>query len=621
MDYKKLGLKVGLEIHQQLDTHKLFCECPSVMQEGKPDLVVERRLRAVAGELGVVDPAARQAYLRGTTYVYNIYDESNCHVELDEEPPHKMNGEALKTTLLVALLLNAKIVDEIHVMRKTVIDGSNTSGFQRTSQIAMNGTLEFGGSKIGIPTFCLEEDAARIVETHGNKITYNLDRLGVPLIEIATDPDIHTPEGAREVAKALGDILRATKAVKRGIGTIRQDLNISIAKGSRIELKGVQELRLISKAVEYEVQRQFRLLELKNELTKRGIKKLEPKVVDVTNLFSKSPSKVIQKAVKNKGIVLAIKLDGFLGLLGKELIPNRRLGTELADYAKAYGSKGLFHSDELPNYGITEQEISSLRKRLKCKEKDGFVIIAEVGDVAKRSMEAVVERSEQALVGVPGETRKALPDATSSYLRPLPGPSRMYPETDLPPVVVTPSLLAELKKGLPELPWKQIDSLGRKYKLSHDLAEEIYRSEYFDYFTKLAKGSKTEPSIIASAMTSTLRSVEKKDIKLGYGHFKELFKALDSGKFSKEAIPEILEAWFEKPEKPLEKLITELGLEGISTKNLEKIIDTVISKNQQLIKERGERAVQPLMGTVMAEVRGKADGKLIMELLRKKVLK
>ena len=301
LDYKSLGFKCGIEIHQQLDTHKLFCSCPSEIREDEPDIIVKRKMRAVAGEIGDVDPAALHEFLRGREFVYQAYSDTNCLVELDEEPPHPLNEEALDIALEISLLLNARPVDELQVMRKTVIDGSNTSGFQRTILIAMDGYLDTEMGKIGIPTICLEEDAARKIEEKKDVTVYRLDRLGIPLIEICTTPDIKSPGHAREVAEKLGMILRATGKVKRGLGTIRQDLNVSIKDGGRIEIKGVQDLRLIKNVLRREVERQLMLIKIKEELLKRGIREddLKSEFFDVTSVFENTRSGVIAKILEN----------------------------------------------------------------------------------------------------------------------------------------------------------------------------------------------------------------------------------------------------------------------------------------------------------------------------------
>ncbi len=261
LDYKKLKFKSGLEIHQQLDTNKLFCNCPSILRSDEPNFKVHRKLHAVAGESGEVDVAAQYQASLGKEFIYQGYD-TTCLVELDEEPPHEINQEALKVALQIALLLNCKIIPLTQIMRKTVIDGSNTSGFQRTVLIARDGYIETSSGRVGIDTLCLEEDSARKVSADDKKVVYKLDRLGIPLIEIATAPDIKSAEQAKEVALHLGDVLRSCK-VKRGIGTIRQDVNISIRNENRVELKGVQDMKMFIKVVENEVKRQLKLSDSK----------------------------------------------------------------------------------------------------------------------------------------------------------------------------------------------------------------------------------------------------------------------------------------------------------------------------------------------------------------------
>ncbi len=262
VNYTELKFKSGLEIHQQLDSHKLFCNCPSILRNDEPDFLVERKLHAVAGESGEVDTAAQyQANLK-KEFVYQGYKSNTCLVELDEEPPHEINQEALKIVLQISLLLNCKIISTTQIMRKTVINGSNTSGFQRTVLIARDGYIETALGRVGIDTICLEEDAAREVKKEGNKVYWNLDRLGIPLVEIATAPDIKSAEQAKEVALYIGDVLRSCK-VKRGIGTIRQDVNISILNGNRVEMKGVQDMKTFVKTIENEVLRQKELYDKK----------------------------------------------------------------------------------------------------------------------------------------------------------------------------------------------------------------------------------------------------------------------------------------------------------------------------------------------------------------------
>jgi len=269
IDYKKIGLKAGIECHQQLDTHKLFCECPSLLRQDEPDIIIKRRQYAVAGETGKIDVAAAYEQTKGKLFVYEGYSDTTCQVEFDSEPPHGINKEALIIAEQVAFLLNAEPLEISQVMRKTVIDGSNTTGFQRTLIVAKGGYVETTKGKIGISAICLEEDAARKIKETEKEVVFRVDRLGIPLVEIATKPEIKTPQEAKEIALKIGEILRACK-VKRGIGTIRQDVNLSIEGGARTEIKGVQEPALIGKTIEKEVERQL-------ELIKQN-KKVEPTV-------------------------------------------------------------------------------------------------------------------------------------------------------------------------------------------------------------------------------------------------------------------------------------------------------------------------------------------------------
>ncbi len=293
IDYKQIGLKVGLEIHQQLNTsQKLFCKCKPDLFKEQPEITFLRQLRPTQSELGQVDPAAYFEFQKGVKILYEADKTTSCLVEMDEEPPHPLNTEAINTALTAALVMNAKPVEEIHVMRKTVIDGSNTTGFQRTCVIALGGKITIGEKTIPIRTHKPRRGSQheRWATNPNNIMRYRIDRLGIPLIEIATAPVIHTPKEAEQVAYAIGRILRATGKVKRGLGTIRQDLNISIQKGALVEIKGVQELELLPLVVEYEVQRQLNLIEISEELKKKDLKEddIKEELIDVTEVFQKN---------------------------------------------------------------------------------------------------------------------------------------------------------------------------------------------------------------------------------------------------------------------------------------------------------------------------------------------
>ncbi len=585
-DYSKLGLMCGIEIHQQLNTHKLFCECPSQIRDDAPHGTVTRKIKAVAGELGNIDPAALHELLKDKEFVYEFYNDTNCLVELDEEPPNKLNKEALNTVLEAALLLHGNPVDEIQVMRKTVIDGSNTSGFQRTMLVATDAYVKSGSKKIRIPTICLEEDASKIVKREGNRTTYRLDRLGIPLIEIGTDPDITSPQEAKEVAEKLGMLLRATGKVKRGLGTIRQDVNVSIKGGRRIEIKGVQTLNDIPALVDNEISRQISLIEIKNELKKRGFEEFKAEVKDVSSLFKDSKSKIV--AGKS---VFGIKVPKFAGLIGKELMPGYRFGTELAGIAKEIaGLRGIFHSDELPAYGIEQTEVDAIRKFLKPSKDDAFILVATDEIVANKVLEALVNRCNVALDGVPKEVRRA-DGGLTRFMRPLPGSARMYPETDEPVIKITKEMIESIELPLtPEEQKKLLEKMG----LGPELANQLIHSRILEEFKELSKSMKTKPSIIASTL---LAAPEGLDVT-------QVLKLVDEGKLAKESIEDVIEGM--KKGKSAEEVAKSFML--MSEADLKKKIAAIVATNK-------DANFGQIMGAAMTELRGKADAQLVKKLI------
>ena len=344
LDYGKLKLKCGLEIHQQLDTNKLFCDCPSVLRQDEPDFVIKRNLHAVAGESGEVDIAAKYQASLNKDFLYEGFD-TTCLVELDEEPPHEINQHALKIAVQIAILLNCKIIPITQIMRKTVIDGSNTSGFQRTVLIAKNGYVDTEQGRVNIEGICLEEDAARIVLKKENTATYRLDRLGIPLVEITTAPDIKTPEQAKEVALFLGDVLRSCK-VKRGIGTIRQDVNLSIRNENRIELKGMQNMNIFIKVIENEILRQKKLSDLK-----------KPTKLEVRNALSDGKTEFLRP------------MPGSARMYPETDLPLLKISRDFINEAKKSLPKALKDiKGELRKQGLSQEIIKILFKQNKLKD-------------------------------------------------------------------------------------------------------------------------------------------------------------------------------------------------------------------------------------------------------------
>jgi len=468
MDYSKLGLKIGLEIHQRLETHKLFCKCPSEMREEKPDIVFKRKMRAVKGEDEKVDVAAKHEMAKGQEYVYEGYSDSTCLVEMDEEPPGELNKDALEISLQVAKLLNAKIVDDVIFMRKTVVDGSNTSGFQRTALIARDGYLDTSKGKVRVGYVYLEEESAKNVKEGESSRVWKLDRLGIPLIEIQTFPDIKDGEHAKETAEKLGMVLRSTGRVKHGIGSIRQDINLSVKKGERVEIKGFQDLRSIPKVVEKEVERHLSLIKKKKKVVK--------------------------------------------------------------------------------------------------------------------------------------EVRKANPDGSTTFMRPMPGSARMYPETDV-KVVSVKEMLKGIKK--PELLSEKALRLEKKFGLSGEVAREIVKKG-IDFESYVNEFRNIDSRLLASFVVEKPKEIKKRfGIKkeLKEKDLKEVLGYLDKGEIVKEAVVEILV-------KNLKGEKFSIGNFKKTDKRLEEDIKKIVDKNKGA-------SINALMGEVMKNYRGRCDGKEVMEILKK----
>ncbi|HEY3273413.1 MAG TPA: Glu-tRNA(Gln) amidotransferase subunit GatE [Methanocella sp.] len=621
IDYRAIGLKSGLEIHQQLSSRtKLYCCCPNEIRKAEEsDFEFFRYLRARESEMGEVDRAAAEQAMTRKKFIYKSYD-TTCLIENDEEPPMPLNREALDIALKASILFNMKPADEVFTMRKIVVDGSNTTGFQRTCFVASNGFIETPMGRVGMDTLCLEEDAASKVDTKADATTYSLDRLGIPLIEIATAPDIKTPAQAREVALAIGTLLRSLK-VRRGLGTIRQDVNVSIARGARVEIKGVQALDLVQDVVEKEAARQVSLIAIREELLARHAT-AHDEIVDVTDLFKGSESKVVKKALSSGGVIYAIRLDGFKGLIGREIQPGRRLGTEFSDRAKrAAGVGGIFHLDELPNYGITQAEVDALKSKLGLGENDAFVLVADSKSKSRTAMEAVLRRAKEAMIGVPEETRGPLPNGNTEYMRPLPGRARMYPETDVPSVPVTAEHMARILQDMPELLGEKKLRFVKQYGLNEEMAQTLAYSPENATFEELAKVS-GNPMLVARTMLGTMTELRRDGVpvdNIADHHLEDVFRLVKDGKIAKEAIPEVLKEVAKQPEQGVEDAIKRLSLGGVSEDEVRWIIGEIVHEKHDYVKEKGDAAQSGLMGMAMSKLRGKADGKLISRILKEQI--
>lgn len=606
--YKKIGFMCGLEIHQRLATrHKLFCSCDASISDDVSVTEIERRQRAVAGELGKIDPSATFESARGRKFVYNTFKRSSCLVDIDEEPPHELNTEALAIAQRIAASLGMNVPSEIEVMRKEVVDGSDPSAFQRTLLIGYGGRLKVGRREMVIPDLFLEEESSDIERSDREAVIYNVDRLGVPLVEIDTTPDIASPAEAKEVAKKIGLLLRVTGMVQRGIGSIRQDVNVSIREGDRVEIKGYQELDTIDAVIESEVERQLKLVELKKELQKRKAKVHE--AVDVTAAFRNTGAKIVRQSIDSGGTVLAARLEGFAGALGTEINTGRRLGSEISDYAKLAGVGGIIHSDEnLAHYGFGEAEIAALGKKLGLAKGDAFMLVAAPKEVCATAMGFALKRAEHALVGVPKETRGVNAKLLiTTFMRPLPGGSRMYPETDVRPIPVDRKQYELLKKDAidPDAIARWLDKeIGNR-----QLSEQMLWSPYLPLFREILEKTKAEGSVIAQVLLEKTKEARRNGADVdgvSTSAFMRMFEVYKKEGVTKAALGEILK-FAPRTAGDVDGVIKEKGLERISGKRLDALIAEFGSKS------RGE-----LMKSVLTKYRLKVDGWELDAILKKR---
>lgn len=604
IDYKKIGFKAGLEIHQQLETKKLFCNCPSILRNDEPKFEIKRKLHQVAGEGGIVDIAARFQHSLNKEFIYQVYD-TNCLVELDEEPPHELNKEALEIALEIAILLNCKIIPIAQVMRKIVIDGSNPSGFQRTVIIARDGFIETSEGKVGIDSIYLEEDSARAILRDDKKTIYRLDRLGIPLVEISTSPDLKSAKQVKEAALIIGDILRSTR-VKRGIGTIRQDVNISISGSNRVEIKGFQEPKIMEKVVDLEIERQKFYLELKEKIP--SFKRNE--IVDVTEIISPKLD-WMKKEINNGASFVATKIENYSGFFGKKEDSKFWLGKEIANLVKSRGFGGIIHSDEdLSKYQFNDDEIKELKSKIKIEKKDLWImLIGEKEKIISVLNELVFPFLSELKYKNPPEVRNCLPDGTTEFLRPMPGSSRMYPETDLELLHIHKDLIDRIKKNLPKLKSKIEEEL-RKEKLRDEQIKILLKdknlfklySDLFDFYNNgllIANMIIDYPKYFSTRMKKSINEIFKilnDDV---------MYSVLEKVKNKELNSNEVREVF--------EKILNGVSIvDALKTEKVEMNFEEEILK---IIKEKPGLNVNAYMGLVMAKFKGKINGKEAMNII------
>jgi len=491
---------IGLEVHMQIDVGKLFCKCNTEGQLLEESFI--RRLHSSSGEIGSKDISTYYEEARDRLFKY-IVSENSCLVEADEEPPLEINRKALKAALAMSMAFSSSIMDRVSVMRKVVIDGSNTSGFQRTSLIGIGGEIKSGKALAGITAICLEEDSCRKVEEKANMVVYSLDRLGLPLIEISTSPDMKSAEDAMSIAREIGNRMLVMGLLRKGADAIRQDVNFSMGYG-RVEIKGVSKLSAFREILENEADRQKWLAEaVKRVKANGGFEKLE--FSDVTPLLTDTDSKIIWKGLNDGKKIYATKLANFRGVMKTD---HFRFGREIADALKPINIKGVIHYEELPAYGLTINERETITEYFSLKDNDSFLLLIIEPDKVQDASTVIKERIEKLLSLDFSETRAALEDNTTRYMRPLSGSSRMYPETDIPVIKIDGQILEEASEEIPEGLESFTSSISRKYGISIQDAETIISDGKLEKFTLLA--NEKNGKVLSRIINQTIPEMNKK---------------------------------------------------------------------------------------------------------------
>lgn len=613
--YKKIGFLCGLEIHQRLLTkHKLFCSCNAQISEDKLISSISRFQRAVSGESGSIDKSAKAEEAKNKKFTYTMYKDHSCLVDIDEEPPHQINKLALQLGIGFAEELNMKIFDELQIMRKVIVDGSDPSAFQRTILIGCNGFLNIQNFKIEIPSISLEEESSKIISSLKKSETiYDVSRLGIPLIEISTDFHIPTPLMVKQIALYIGKLLRVSGFVQRGIGSIRQDINVSIRGGARVEIKGFQEIATIEKFIENEILRQQKLIEIKNKLNQ--VNASIEQVKDLTYLFKNTNVNIIKNQDNKNKSIFGIGLVNFKGIIGSEINPNRRLGSEISDYAKIGGINGLIHSDEdLKKYNFNDTEIKNILKDLNLSNNnDAFILIAGEKEKVLNSINFIIQRLKYAFIGIPEETRVALNNNlfTTKYLRPVPGSARMYPETDLKTITITKTILKASSALILNI--NEEETLLNSQLNNKELTEQLLISSKYGLYKSIINKVSIDPNIVANILIQKFTELKRKGFnieKITEYQLIEIFNFYYENKITKQGIEEVLKEITENNEIEINKIIDQ--------KSLHKITDiALIELVKQITIEAKLEDKNKLRNLIMTKYRLNIDGSELNKLLNK----
>ncbi|MCK4505140.1 MAG: Glu-tRNA(Gln) amidotransferase subunit GatE [Candidatus Aegiribacteria sp.] len=623
-DYEEIGLRSGLEIHQQLDTEKkLFCRCPVLPYSQSFDAEILRHMRPTLSELGEYDGTALMEFKTRKEIIYRINKDTVCTYEMDDTPPFELNLQALDIALEITMLLHCKLISELHIQRKQYLDGSIPAGFQRTTILGVDGWIPYGDRRIGIIQLGLEEDACREVSDRGHDRVYLTDRLGIPLIETVTAPEMVTPYEVAEVAVILSNLARVSSRVRRGIGAARQDVNVSVRGGQRVEIKGVSRIPTIPLLVHNEAFRQVMLLSIKSELKKRGItdSSFESSSFNITETLADTQYEPAAEAIKNGLELHAVVLRGYRGILSTDTQPGQTFASEISDRVRVIACldrlPNITHSDSGgESFSYTEWE--RIKKSTGAFLNDSVVVVWGTGQDIPTAVSEISIRAREAIDGVCNETRQSFPDGTNGFERILPGPNRMYPDTDLPPLAISVDHMERISSALPERPWERKERYIAA-GVPEESARQMSISMLRDLFDRAVKETPYPSGVLMHFFLSTLSHLKKRGIAPDLSDDVLILSLAEAGRrsFTIDAVAHILENTRGSEFKDISLVADEIEMPEMKTlgKAVEQILSGIESSEieQDILK-------RIIFGRIRQRFNGLINGKEVSELVHSMVL-
>jgi glutamyl-tRNA(Gln) amidotransferase subunit E len=629
-DYASIGLRAGLEVHQQLLTEKkIFCRCPAGRYSSEYHAEILRHMRPTLSELGEYDGTALMEFKTKKEIIYRINRDTVCTYEMDDTPPFMLNEEALDIALEVAILLNLNLVNELHIARKQYLDGSIPTGFQRTTIVGVDGWIPFKDRKIGIYQLGLEEDACREVSDIGHERVYLTDRLGMPLIEPVTHPDMRTPQEVAEVGQLIRKLLRSTGKVRTGHGSTRQDVNVSVRGGTRVEIKGVPSLKHVPRLVYNEAMRQWNLLRIRGLLAARNVttETFSAQICDVTDLLSKTIYQPIRRALRGGAVVRCVKLPGFAGVPNEKTQTDTIFAKEVSDRVRVVACltrlPNMVYSDATEET-LARRGWTAVRERAAAGPGDALVLTWGSVDDADCAAREIEIRAREATVGVPSETRQALDDDTTGFERILPGPDRMYPDTDLPPMALAPERVERIRHEVPEPVWERAKRL-EKLSLSPDVVDRLSISPRLQLFDRLVAELSVDPKLAADVLARRLVGMERSGVNtdaLSDALITEVFAAHQRGRLAREGIVPVLERLAGDvggdagdAKEHVDAVMAALGFVPMTRDELKREVAGAVKEFDSAEMRRPDATHGYLMGVLMSRLIGRAEGSRVARYL------